>query len=95
MRAHIIAEDRFLHQNIDHHLFVTAADGAEHEYRFEVRRTAPGTDHPESVFEKTENLSPLLGRCPNTTIDQLITAEMQAVKNSVTSEEDEIHAHDP
>ena len=50
MRGHIIAEDRFLHQGIDHHLFVTQADGAEHEYRFEVRRVAPGADRAETVY---------------------------------------------
>ncbi len=95
MRGHIIAEDRFLHQGIDHHVFVTASDGIDYEYRFEVRRTAPGTAHPETIFEKTEDLSRLLKQCPNTTVDQLITAELQAVKRTVTGEEDEIHAHDP
>jgi hypothetical protein len=94
MRGHIIVEDRFMHQGIDHHLFVTASDGAEHEYRFEVRRTAPGGDHPETIFEKTENLASLLATCPNTTIDQLITAELQAIRKNVNEEED-IHANDP
>jgi len=94
MRGHIIAEDQFLHQGIDHHLFVTQADGAEHEYRFEVRRTAPGGDHPETVYEKTEDLSRLLAQCPNTTIDQLINAELSAIKKTVNTEED-LHAHDP
>lgn len=94
MRGHIIVEDRFLHQGIDHHLFVTASDGAEHEYRFEVRCIPPGKDEPESVFEKTEDLSAQLARCPNTTIDQLINAEVSAIKHTINIEE-EIHAHDP
>jgi hypothetical protein len=94
MRGHIIAEDQFLHQGIDHHLFVTASGGIEYEYRFEVRRTAPGCDQQETIFEKTENLSGLLSQCPNTTIDQLITAELQAIKMAVTSEEG-LHANDP
>lgn len=94
MRGHIIVEDRFLHQGIDHHLFVTAGDGAEHEYRFEVRCNLPGSDHPKTVFEKTEDLSAQLAQCPNTTIDQLIDAELTAVRNAVTAEED-IHANDP
>lgn len=94
MRGHIIAEDRFMHQGIDHHLFVTQADSTEHEYRFEVRRTAPGDDRAETVFEKTEDLSALLAQCPNTTIDQLINAELRAIKKSVSTEED-LHANDP
>ncbi|VGO17262.1 hypothetical protein PDESU_05858 [Pontiella desulfatans] len=94
MRGHIIAEERFLHQGIDHHLFVTASDGAQNEYRFEVRRTAPGSGHPETIFEKTEDLSTLLGQCPNTTIDQLIEAELRAIRVAVTAEED-LHANDP
>ena len=94
MRGHIIVEDRFLYQGIDHHLFITVSDGAEHEYRFEVRRTLPGGDHSETVFEKTEDLSAQLAHCPNTTIDQLIDAERVAIRNAVTAEED-IHAHDP
>lgn len=94
MRGHIIAEERFLHQGIDHHLFVTSADGAEHEYRFEVRRIPPGGDHAESIFEKTEDLSTPLTQCPNTTIDQLINAELTAVKKAVIAEED-LHANDP
>ncbi|WP_372806299.1 hypothetical protein [Pontiella sp.] len=94
MRGHIIAEDQFLYQGIDHHLFVTASDRAEHEYRFEVRRNAPGDGQPETIFEKTEDLSELLSQCPNTTIDQLITAELQAIKVAVTTEEAD-RANDP
>ena len=94
MRGHIIVEDRFMHLGIDHHLFVTASDGADHEYRFEVRRVAPGADHPETIFEKTEDLSPLMSKCPNTTINQLIDAEVQTIRNSVNAEED-MHANDP
>ena len=91
MRGHIITEERFLHQNIDHHLFVTASDGAEHEYRFEVRRIAPGADHPETIYEKIEDLSAHAEQSP---IEQLIGNELLAIKNSVISEED-IHANDP
>jgi len=94
MRGHIIAEERFLHQGIEHHLYVTASDGAEHEYRFEVRRLPAGGDHRETVFEKTEDLSEQLIQCPNTTVDQLIYAEMTAVRRAVLEEED-LHAHDP
>lgn len=94
MRGHIIAEDRFLHQGIDHHLFVTTSDGAMHEFRFEIRRIQPGGTQPETIFEKTEDLSGQLAQCPNTTIDQLITAEMAAVKRAVFDDEDR-HVHDP
>jgi hypothetical protein len=94
MRGHIIAEEQFLHQAIEHHLFVTAIEGAKNEYRFEVRRIPPGRDEPETIFEKIENLSGQLAQCPNTTIDQLINAELCTIKKAVSSEED-IHAHDP
>lgn len=94
MRGHIIAEEQFLHQGIDHRLFVTAIEGGECEYRFEVLSIAPGADHPESVFEKTEDLSGQLAQCPNTTIDQLINAEIRSIKSAVTSEEN-LHANDP
>ena len=94
MRGHIIAEEQFLHQGIDHHLFVTAIENTDHEYRFEVRRVAPGGDHAESIYEKTVELATLLAKCPNTTIDQLISAELNAIKREICDEED-IHAHDP
>ena len=94
MRGHIIAEDRFLHQGVDHRLYVTVSDGAECEYRFEVRRIPAGGDHQEVLFEKTEDLSQQLAQCPNTTIDQLIHAEMAAVRKAVFAEE-ELHANDP
>ena len=94
MRGHIIAEDHFLHQGVDHHLFVTSIEHAEHEHRFEVRRILPGNDMPETEFEKTVDFSALLSQCANTTIDQLIEAELVAIKRSVKAEE-EIHAHDP
>lgn len=94
MRGHIIAEIQFLHQGVDHHAFVTVIENAENEYRFEVRRTAPGNDHPETVYEKVVDLSMKLAQCPNTTIDQLITAELASIKYEVNAEE-EIHAHDP
>jgi len=94
MRGHIIAEEHFLHQGTDHHAFVTAIENAENEYRFEVRCITPGGDHPEPIYEKVVNLSTDLTRRPNTTIDQLIDAEIMAIRHEVCAEED-IHAHDP
>jgi len=94
MRGHIIAEMQFLHQGIDHHAFVTAIENTEYEYRFEVRRIAPGGDRPETIYEKVIDLSHELSQCPNTTIDQLINAELSSIKQKVNAEED-IHAHDP
>jgi hypothetical protein len=94
MRGHIVVEHRFLHHGAVYHQFVTANDGAEHEYRFEMRRVQPGSDHSESIFEKTEDLSGQLALCPGTTIDQLIDAELRAIKHVVMVEED-IHTHDP
>jgi len=93
MRGHIICEERFLHQGSDHHLFVTQADGAMHEYRFEVRRLVPGNDEPETVFEKTEDFSEAIQNKPSTA-NELIQAELEAIKQAVTAEE-KIHAHDP
>ena len=90
MRGHIIKENRFLHQGIDHHLFVTGIENSEHEYRFEVRRTPPGGDHSETVFEKTINFS---GRTESS-IEERLSAELQTIQKEVTDEED-IHAHDP
>ena len=60
MRGHIIAEEQFLHQGIDHHVFVTAIENAEHEYRFDVRRIAPGADQAETIYEKAVDLSSAL-----------------------------------
>jgi hypothetical protein len=94
MRGHIIAEERFLHQGVDHHLYVTASDRAEHEYRFEVRRIPAGGDHQETLFEKTKDLSEQLAHSPNTTMDQLIQVEMKAAKKAVFAEEN-LHANDP
>jgi hypothetical protein len=94
MRGHIIVEDRFFHQGIDHHVFVTGIEGVENEYRFEVRRVPPGSDQPETEFEKTINFSARLAQAPDTTIEQLITVELNAIKKAVNDEED-IHAHDP
>lgn len=94
MRGHIIAEEQFLHLGIEHHLFVSAIENAPHEYRFEVRRIAPGGDHPDTIYEKLVDLSADLAQCPNTTIDQLITAEITSIRHEVYAEED-IHAHDP
>ena len=94
MRGHIIAEEQFLHQGIDHHVFVTAIENADKEYRFEVRRIAPGGDHPEPIYEKVVDLSSELARCPNTTINQLIEAELMTIRHEVCAEED-LHVHDP
>lgn len=94
MIGHIIEEERFLHQGIDHHLFVTRSEENENEFRFEVRRIPPGGDHQETLFEKIVDLSAELAQCPNTTMDQLITAELESIKHDVLVEED-IHAHDP
>jgi hypothetical protein len=94
MRGHIIAEEQFLHQGIDHHVFVTAIENAENEYRFEVRRIAPGADHADTVYEKVIDLSSLSADYPDTPIDQLIRAQLDTVRNEVNAEED-IHAHDP
>ena len=90
MRGHIVAEERFLRQGVDHHLFVTGIENFEHEYRFEVRRIPPGSDHPETIFEKTFDFS---GQ-PKSSIDELIKAKLQAIQKEVT-EEETIHAHDP
>jgi len=92
MRGHIITEDRFMHQGIDHRLFVTQADGAEHDYRFEVRRTAPGKDHPETIYEKTEDLTAALAKGMD--IGELLCSELSIIKNKVFNEED-LHTHDP
>lgn len=94
MRGHIIAEDRFMHQGINHHLFVTQADGTENEYRFEVRRIAPGGDHAETIYEKTEDLSSWLKRDPAADIGKLLCDELTVIKEKVFAEED-LHANDP
>jgi hypothetical protein len=94
MRGHIIAEERFRHMGIDHHLFVTGIEQLEHEYRFEVTCIPPGGDEPKTVFEKLVNFSDELAQCPGTTIDQLINAELTSVRNAVNSDED-LHTHDP
>jgi hypothetical protein len=94
MRGHIIAEDKFMHQGIDHHLFITQADGAENEYRFEVRRIAPGGDHPETIYEKTEDLTRWVERDPKTDIGELLCDEITIIKKEIFVEED-LHANDP
>lgn len=94
MRGHIIAEDRFLHQGMDHHLFISQADGAEHEYRFEVRRITPGNEHPETIYEKTEDLSDWISRDSQTNIGELLCDEITIIKKEIFAEED-IHTHDP
>ena len=94
MRGHIIAEDRFLHQGIEHHLFVTQVDGAEYEYRFAVKRMAPGADHPETMYEKVEDLSSRFSKNAELEIGELLCNELGAIKKEIF-EEEELHAHDP
>ena len=94
MRGHIVAEDRFLHQGIDHHLFVTQIENEENEYRFEVTRIPPGGATPETVFEKLVDFSSRLKQGRDLTLEQLIAAELSSVRDAVFADED-IHAHDP
>jgi hypothetical protein len=94
MRGHIIAEDRFLHQGIDHHLFVTQADGTENEYRFEIRRIAPGAELPETIYEKTEDLTSWLTKDPKASIGELLCEEISIIKEELFAEE-ALHANDP
>jgi hypothetical protein len=94
MRGHIITEEQFLHQGIDHHIFVTAIENAENEYRFEVRRIAPGADHADTVYEKVVDLSSAFAKNPGVSIDPLIREQLDIVRLAVCAEED-IHAHDP
>ena len=94
MRGHIVAEDRFLHQGIDHHLFVTGIENVENEYRFEVTRIPPGGETPETIFEKLVNFSAELSQSPNASLDDLMTAELSAIKIAVYGDED-LHVHDP
>jgi hypothetical protein len=94
MRGYIIAEDRFLHQGIDHHLFVTGIENEEYEYRFEVTRIPPGGETPETIFEKIVNFSSELARTPNTPLGDLMIAELSSIKAAVYGDED-LHIHDP
>ena len=94
MRGHIVAEDRFLHQGIDHHLFVSGIENVENEYRIEVTRIPPGGEVPETIFEKLVNFSAELSQSPNVSLDDLMTAELTAVKTAVYGDED-LHVHDP
>ena len=94
MRGHIIAEERFLHQGIDHHVFVTELEGVENECRFEVRSIPPGGDHPETGFEKTIDFSERLSQQNGTSLEQLIQAELSHIRQAVI-EDEELHSHDP
>jgi len=94
MRGHIITEDRFLHQGIDHHLFVTGIEAVENEYRFEVTRIPPGGDRSETVFEKTIDFSEALSLSKTDSIAQMIEAELVSIKVLVNTDED-LHVHDP
>lgn len=94
MVGHIIVEDRFLHQGIDHHLFVTRSESNGNEFRFEVRCIPPGKSEFESIYERIVDFTAMLAHCPNTTVDQLIDAELTSVRLEVFAEEAP-HAHDP
>jgi|GEM_PF-6713819 len=94
MRGHIIAEDRFLHQGIDHHLFVTGIESIENEYRFEVRCIRPGGAEPETVFENCINYTEALGQAAGRSVDELIQAELATIRSAVFADED-LHVHDP
>jgi len=94
MRGHIVAEERFLHQGIDHHLFVTQIENEENEYRFEVTRIPPGGETSETIYEKLVNFSTELAQPPSTSIVKLISTELAVVKASVCGDED-LHIHDP
>ncbi len=94
MRGHIVAEERFLHQGIDHHLFVTDIETVKNEYRFEVIRVPPGGAAAEAVFEKFVDFSKPLSLKPNAIIEQLIALEIAAIKAAVNTDED-LHVHHP
>lgn len=94
MIGHIVAEDKFLHQGIDHHLFVTRSEVNENEFRFEVRCVQPGKAEHESIYERIFDFTETLTQCPGTMIDQLVDAEMTAVRLEVFAAEAP-HAHDP
>jgi hypothetical protein len=94
MRGHIIAEDKFLHQGLEHHTFVTGIEHADHEYRFEVRRIPPGGDQPETIYEKTEDFSARLKTGSDAEIGELLCNELTVIKKEVFAEED-LHANDP
>lgn len=94
MIGHIVAEDRFLHQGVDHHLFVTRSETNENEFRFEVRCIPPGRSEQETIYERVVDFTEMLAQCPNTTVDQLIDAELTAVRLEVFADEAP-HAHDP
>lgn len=94
MRGQIVTEDRFLHQGIDHHLFVSRSEENENEFRFDVRCLPAGTDRHETIYERTVDYSDMLHQCSDNTIDQLIEAELAAIKLKVFADEAR-HANDP
>jgi hypothetical protein len=77
-----------------HQVSAYAMENMEVEICFEVTRTVPGGDAPETVFEKCINLANDLKQCSNTTLDQLIDAELTSVRNAVCADED-LDVHDP
>ena len=94
MIGHIVAEERFLHQGIDHHLFVVQSEQIETEYRFEARRVAPGEDHAVTIYEKTVDFAARPDAASASSIEDLVQKEISTVRRIICSEED-LHAHDP
>jgi len=94
MNGILIAQQEFLHQGMRHQVSAYAMENMEAEICFEVTRTVPGADKPETVFEKCVNMTTDLAQCPNTTLDQLVDAELTAVRNAVCADED-LDVHDP
>jgi hypothetical protein len=54
----------------------------------------PGTARQETIYERTVDYSGLLKQCDGNTLDQLIEAELAAIRLQVFAEE-AAHAHDP
>ncbi|MCF7848694.1 MAG: hypothetical protein K9M45_07590 [Kiritimatiellales bacterium] len=94
MNGRLIARQEFLHQGMAHQVSAYAMENMEAEICFEVTRTEAGSDAPETVFEKCVNMAGDLAQCSNTTLDQLIDAELTAVRNAVCADED-LDVHDP
>ena len=94
MIGHIIAEDRFLHQGIDHHLFVVRGEENENEFRFEVRCIQPGKTEQETIYERTIDFTDLLAECPANNVVELISAELASIRLKVFADEAP-HANDP
>ena len=94
MIGQIVEEERFLHQGIDHHLFVVRSEENESEYRFEVQCVPPGDDERHTIYERIVDFSEQLDQSAGATIDQLIGAELAAIRLEVFADEAP-HANDP